>query len=73
MDEINDLSTIVDSEVSDELRDYRLSFCRPCEFLVPVYIGGEDRWTGKVLCNECGCSVNYKTTRSDESCPIGKW
>ena len=74
MDEIiNDFSKIIDSEVSKEVEKERYSFCVDCPFFLPIYIGGEDRWTEKAVCDQCGCRVDYKTTRKNEHCPIGKW
>jgi hypothetical protein len=52
---------------SNEIIDYRLSVCTPCEFWNSKSFGG----TGK--CTKCGCSTWAKLRMVTERCPIGKW
>ena len=68
-------------EVDAEKKQARMNICDSCEFLKPVWIGGEfneetnsyGKFTDKILCEACGCNAPWFTGYNIASCPMGKW
>ncbi|MDE5983714.1 MAG: hypothetical protein K2H13_00460 [Eubacterium sp.] len=44
-------------KVSDEIYQYRLSFCRECDYLISG------------MCRKCGCYVEVRAILKSKSCP----
>lgn len=44
-------------KVSNELYQYRLSFCKACDYLISG------------MCRKCGCYVEVRAVLKDKSCP----
>lgn len=47
-----------------ELSEQRMKICRKCEHIKEHFLGEQ--------CGKCGCILKFKT-KSDSSCPVGKW
>ncbi|TYP99442.1 hypothetical protein C7447_10138 [Tenacibaculum adriaticum] len=66
------------STAPKEIIDNRISICNSCPNLTKptnqfVYKIKLHKNENANICSLCGCIVARKTTRKDESCPIGKW
>jgi len=51
------------NEPETDLGKSRLEICMNCEWLRK----------NTMTCRQCGCGVNIKVDRKENSCPIGKW
>jgi hypothetical protein len=63
------INTVIRDEYVEEVAAIRNSICDDCELkgnkcMVPG--------TGP-CCNDCGCSLGFKTRSLSSSCPLGKW
>ena len=60
---------VIRDEIVEEIAELRHDICNKCEFK------GNDcavPGTGP-CCNECGCSLAFKTRSLASECPLGKW
>lgn len=62
-------NTIVRDEFVEEVSNMRYSICNDCSSKgTKCAVKG----TGP-CCNECGCSLAFKTRSLSSDCPLGKW
>ena len=62
-------NTIVRDEFVEEVSNMRYSICNDCPSKgTKCAVKG----TGP-CCNECGCSLAFKTRSLSSDCPLGKW
>jgi hypothetical protein len=62
-------NTIIRDKVVEEIAELRYNICDECEFK-----GDDCAVPGtSPCCNECGCSLAFKTRALAASCPKGKW
>lgn len=62
-------NAVIRDEVVEEIAELRHDVCDKCEFQ-----GDDCAVPGTApCCNECGCSLAFKTRSLASSCPKGKW
>jgi len=62
-------NTVIRDEVVEEVAVLRHEICDSCEFM-----GDDCALPGTApCCNECGCSLAFKTRSLASECPKGKW
>ena len=62
-------NSVIRDETVEEIARLRYSICDECE-----HKGRKCAVKGTApCCNECGCSLNFKTRSLSSSCPLGKW
>jgi hypothetical protein len=62
-------NTIIRDETVEEIARLRFSICEECPSK-----GRKCAVKGTApCCNECGCSLNFKTRSLSSSCPLDKW
>ena len=62
-------NAVIRDETVEEIATLRYSICEDCEFK-----GKKCTVKGTApCCNECGCSLGFKTRSLSSSCPKGKW
>ena len=62
-------NAVIRDEIVEEVARHRMSLCNSCESK-----GKECAVPGThPCCNECGCSLSFKTRSLSSDCPLGKW
>ena len=62
-------NSIIRDETIEEIARLRYSICDECELK-----GKKCAVKGTApCCNECGCSLTFKTRSLASECPLGKW
>jgi hypothetical protein len=62
-------NTVIRDETIEEIARLRYSVCDECSSK-----GKDCAMPGTApCCNECGCSLSFKTRSLASSCPLGKW
>lgn len=62
-------NSIIRDEIIEEIASYRRDVCDECPSK-----GSECAVPGTApCCNECGCSLTFKTRSLSSDCPLGKW
>ena len=62
-------NTIVRDKFVEDVASLRIEECNKCESK-----GNECAVPGTApCCNECGCSLTFKTRSLSSECPLGKW
>jgi hypothetical protein len=62
-------NSVIRDETVEEISRLRYSICDECE-----HKGRKCAVKGTApCCNECGCSLAFKTRSLSSECPIGKW
>ena len=62
-------NSIVRDETVEEISALRFTICNECSSK-----GRKCAVKGTApCCNECGCSLNFKTRSLSSECPLGKW
>jgi hypothetical protein len=62
-------NTIVKDAVVEQIAQLRYDICYDCE-----HKGRKCAVKGTApCCNECGCSLAFKTRSLSSDCPLGKW
>ncbi len=62
-------NSIIRDETVEEISRLRYDICDECE-----HKGRKCAVKGTApCCNECGCSLNFKTRSLSSECPLGKW
>lgn len=62
-------NAVIRDEVVEEIAELRHEICDACEFQ-----GDDCAVPGTApCCNECGCSLSFKTRSLASECPKGKW
>jgi hypothetical protein len=62
-------NTVIRDETVEEISRLRYSICDECSNK-----GTDCAMPGTApCCNECGCSLAFKTRSLASSCPLGKW
>jgi hypothetical protein len=62
-------NSILRDETIEEIASLRYSICNECQSK-----GNECAVKGTgPCCNECGCSLSFKTRSLASDCPLGKW
>ena len=62
-------NSVIRNETVEEIAAIRFTICDDCPSK-----GTECAVKGTApCCNECGCSLGFKTRSLSSSCPLGKW
>ena len=62
-------NSVIRDETVEEIARLRYSICDECE-----HKGRKCAVKGTApCCNECGCSLLFKTRSLSSECPVGKW
>ena len=62
-------NSIIRDELVEDIARMRYDICDECE-----HKGRKCAVKGTApCCNECGCSLNFKTRSLSSECPLGKW
>ena len=62
-------NSIIRDEFVEDVAKHRREVCDACEFK-----GDKCVMPGTApCCNECGCSLAFKTRSLSSECPVGKW
>lgn len=62
-------NSIIRDEVIEEIARYRMELCGNCPSK-----GSDCAVPGTApCCNECGCSLTFKTRSLSSDCPLDKW
>lgn len=62
-------NSVVRDEFVEDVASLRYNICSECE-----HHGDECAIPGTApCCNECGCSLGFKTRALSADCPLGKW
>lgn len=62
-------NAMIRDEFVEDVARHRMEVCEACEFL-----GDKCLVPGtSPCCNECGCSLSFKTRSLSSECPKGKW
>jgi hypothetical protein len=62
-------NSVIKNKLVEEVSELRMSICNTCPSK-----GKKCAVKGTApCCNECGCSLGFKTRSLSSDCPLGKW